>query len=982
MWLLSVTDQRSAALAQYESCCRILDQELGVPPAEETTALYEKIKLGRPAEMPGPVQPTTGARQLVNAPPQIVVSAVTSMPAGQRFVGREKELTTLRAALLAAIGGNGQQMFVVGGAGRGKSSLIREFVRTTQADLPELLIAMGRCTAREGIGDPYLPFHEILHQLTGDVRSTGGGVMVERVQAGNLSRVASITIPLLVEEAPDLIGSFVPAQQLLAKAEALGSPDSPWLRRLAVLANSKQSAQLEQPRLFVQIAAFLATVAARRPLVLVLEDLQWADASSISLMFHLNRVLASSRILILGTYRPEAVLIARNHEQHPLAGVLGELKRHQGQIWVDLAQQSLAEERAFVDAYLDSEPNLLDENFRSRLFSHTRGHALFTVEVLRELETRGELVRDDDGNWVLAHTIDWNALPAKVEGVIEQRIGAVDKELRAYLTIAAVEGESFTAEIIASILGEDARVVVRRLSQALGQEHRLVQAQSIEHSGEQRLSRFRFRHQLFQHYLYRSLSAAERMYYHEDIGNALESFYGQRAPEFASVLAEHFQAAGSTQKAVRYLTVAAQQASMKTANLEAAHFARTGLALLEAIPPGAERMKLELLLQIIRGRSAMYSEGYAASDAEAGFVRAMQLCEQMGRIPQIFPVMYGLWALYLIRGEFEAARQQAQRLIALAAEQGNTRSEMLGHGMMGLPLCWMGALAAARDHLERLAAWYEPQHDAENTSIYGQAALLARLTSLPMVLCMQGFADQARDKCSQFVQMSETLSDPISRAFALSFAGIVYQLLHDVEQTDIYAEKIVAHCQKQGIPFWLAYGLVLRGWVLSMQGDPHGTALMREQIDHLRQGQELAGTPWLISLLAEGYARTGRLQAALEATDEGLALAAAIGDAINRCFLSQTRADILMASALADSSASKSYLQDAETLLLTAINLAHQTGNKLGSLRAAISLCHLWQNGANGARGLEMLQGICASYVEGFDSVDLRGAKALLAAHG
>ena len=185
-------------------------------------------------------------------------------------------------------------------------------------------------------------------------------------------------------------------------------------------------------------------------------------------------------------------------------------------------------------------------------------------------------------------------------------------------------------------------------------------------------------------------------------------------------------------------------------------------------------MKLELLLQIIRGRSAMYSEGYAASDAEAGFVRAMQLCEQMGRIPQIFPVMYGLWALYLIRGKLKAARQQAQRFIALAAEQGNTRSEMLGHGMMGLPLCWMGALAAAHDHLERLEAWYEPQYDAENTSLYGQAALLARLTSLPMVLCMQGFADPARDKCSQFVQMSETLADPISWAFALSSADIVF----------------------------------------------------------------------------------------------------------------------------------------------------------------------------------------------------------------
>lgn len=980
MWLLNATGQRSSALTQYEGCCRILEAELGVPPDTETVKLYEQIKSGSSVVAPGQAAPAAVAPDPTAAAPLAAPAIPPSTPAGLRFVGRSKELHALHSALLDTLQGSGRQLFVVGGAGRGKSSLAHEFSRRAQSQFPELLIAFGHCSVREGIGDPYLPFRTILQQLTGDVRPGAGGAHVERTATGYLARAAAFSIPLLLDEAPDLIGSFVPAQQLLDRASQHQEADSPLMQRLTRLAEVRAAPQVDQPRLFVQIATFLAALAARHPLVLVMEDLHWADASSISLLFHLCRTFTASRILVFGTYRPDEVLTERKGEQHPLAGILGELKRLHGQISIDLAQQTSAEERAFVDAYLDAEQNALDESFRSRLFRHTGGHPLFVAETLRELQERDDLVQDGTGKWVVARPIDWTELPAKVEGVIEQRLVAVDKDLRTWLALAAVEGEIFTAEAIAAILHQDPRDVVRRLSQELGQERRLVQAYAIEYVGEQRLSRFRFSHQLFQHYLYNNLSAVERAYYHEDIGNTLETLYGPRSPESAGVLADHFHAAGAAAKALRYMALAAQQAMIKTANVEAAGYARTGLGLLDVIPPGVDRLKLELLLQIVRGRSAMYIEGYAASDAEAGFARALHLCEQMGRIPHIFPVMQGLWGLYTVQCKLEASRRQAQQFIALATDQGNASAELIGQGMLAVSLYWLGALAEAHTLLQHVAANYQPAEDVENIATYGQAVILGRLAVLPVILATIGSADQARSQAQLLLQLSDSIPDPIARAVVLSFGGVTYQLLHDIDETHAWAEATIAHCEKVGIPFWLSYGMVLRGWVQLERGNPEGLALLRTELDALRSRKELVGAPWQFSMLALGLAQTGQPQAGLDAGEEGLALSAELGDIPNQVLLQLARAEILLMFSRNNTAAAGQRLQEAEESLLGALELARTIGHKLGALRAAIDLYRLWHGQEKAAVGIELLREIYASYDQGFDTFFMREAAELLAA--
>jgi predicted ATPase len=219
----------------------------------------------------------------------------------------------------------------------------------------------------------------------------------------------------------------------------------------------------------------LTAVARQRPLLLVLDDLRWADAGSISLLFHLRRQLVGSRILIVGSYRPSEVALRREspltsdashprsgqHERHPLQPVVYEFQRRFGQVEVALGQTG---DRRFVEAFLDSEPNHLDATFRQTLYERTQGHALYTVEMVRGMREREDLVQDESGRWVEGRTVDWASLPAQVEGTIAERIARLPAALRGTLQVASVEGETFTAEVVAQIQGIAEREIVRQLS--------------------------------------------------------------------------------------------------------------------------------------------------------------------------------------------------------------------------------------------------------------------------------------------------------------------------------------------------------------------------------------------------------------------------------------------------------------------------------------------------------------------------------------
>ena len=413
MRLLALTGQRSAALAQYEACRSILAEELGLEPAAETTELSQRI---RADDLEG-LAPNRERQPRSQLPAFLAEGAEEVKP--PIFVARERELVRLQSFLDQSLESHGGAAFVTGGPGQGKTALLGEFARRAMAAHPDLLVARGNCSAIAGVGDPYLPFREVMAMLTGDVESRWLAGTISRDHARRLWGALPVVIPALLAGGSALIGAILAGEALLARADCALPGRVDWLDPLRALTARAQvsSVGLEQSFLFEQTAEVLQALARQQPLLLLLDDIQWADSASIGLLFHLGRQMGAgrSRILIVCAYRPEEVALGRAGERHQLEKLLHEFKRTFGDVWVDLDTAAQREGRDFVDAILNAERNRLGDEFRAALFKRTAGHPLFTVELLRAMQERGDLLQDvrADGAWIAVPDLDWDQLPAQ-----------------------------------------------------------------------------------------------------------------------------------------------------------------------------------------------------------------------------------------------------------------------------------------------------------------------------------------------------------------------------------------------------------------------------------------------------------------------------------------------------------------------------------------------------------------------------------------
>jgi DNA-binding SARP family transcriptional activator len=591
MKALARTGRRRAALTHFENCRQLLHDELGIEPSAETQLLTNAIAAGEldeggekrkdgsriePSLAPSP----TSTR--VPLPEFLDVDSEVTEEERDLFVAREQELAQLEEHLTGALSGHGRVVFISGEAGQGKTALLRQFANRAQVAEASLIVASGNCNAYAGVGDPYLPFREVIAMLSGDVEARWAARTITRDHALRLWRLSPITAQLIVKEGADLVGSFITGSSTLERASMSESAGGEWLDLLKELIRTRKgkSTDLEQSFLFEQYTNVLISLAAQHPLLITLDDLQWADTASTSLLFHLGRRIKGSPILVVGTYRPDEVAQGLDGGRHPLEKLLAEFKRSFGDVWVELVQAEESEGQRFVNVLLDAEPNQLDEGFRRALFRKTVGHPLFTIELLRAMQARGDLVRNEQGIWVEGPVIDWQGLPARIEGVLEERFGRLDEDLRDILAVASVEGEVFTAEIVARVQGLEQRPFLRLLSQELDKRHHLVREREDEIIGRHSLSRYRFTHVLFQQYLYGVLSAGERRLLHGDIAKAMELLYEGETGEIANQLAHHYLRAGEREKGIGFSRQAAQRARDVYALDEAIQHLRTALDLL------------------------------------------------------------------------------------------------------------------------------------------------------------------------------------------------------------------------------------------------------------------------------------------------------------------------------------------------------------------------------------------------------------------
>lgn len=544
------------------------------------------------------------------------------------FVGHETELAWLDQQLAKALSSGGRVAFVAGGPGRGKTSLVNEFAYRSAGQHSDLITVFGSANAFSGLGDPYLPFRDVLAMLTGEVEAKWAAGLISTEQARSLWELTPSTLSALLDHGPELLDVFVETRELGGRAGAAGASDT---RINALRAQAGRDRHgVQQTQLFEQYTAVLRTLADARPILLVLDDLQWADGASISMLFHLGRRLESAPVLILGTFREEEVALGREGERHPLEKVVAELRQSYGDIRLGLDEAEETDERQFLDSLLDSEPNNLDEGFRGALFERTAGHPLFTVELLRSMQERGDLIQDDDGRWVAGPNLDWDRLPQRVEAVIQERVGRLEDELRDLLSVASVEGEQFTAEVVAQVQEIQPRHLLRQLSGELEKRHRLVREQGEVHAGSRILSRYRFSHQLFQRYIYNELSAGERRLLHQEVARTLQDLHTEDLDEISVQLARHYREAGDVARAVEQYMAAGARARRLYANHEAlGHFDH---ALELAGEPNDETMgeRGAVLLELFRGEAAVEDYEWLLDSARAEGNRPAELEALLG----------------------------------------------------------------------------------------------------------------------------------------------------------------------------------------------------------------------------------------------------------------------------------------------------------------------------------------------------------------
>jgi ABC-type oligopeptide transport system substrate-binding subunit/DNA-binding SARP family transcriptional activator len=656
MRLLACSGQRGAALEQYERCRDLLQAELDVEPELLTQELYAEIKIGATGK-PIATQPIS---EIPAAPQPAFMKKGLPKPEHKKpvFVARQPQLTRLQAFLEATLSGKGQAAFVIGGPGRGKTALLDEFARQSMEAHPDVLVVRGGCSAYTGMGDPYLPFRDVLSMLSGDVEAKWSAGELQTEHARRLWAAVPITIRALLDHAPDLVKAFFPGKGLLTRAAAAMPREQKILQSLSGLLERGENSQgtLEPNSLCEQYEHLLSEIARQKPLVLLLDDLQWADNASLNLLFHLGRRLEGVRIMIVCAYRPEEVATGRDGERHPLEKLLAEFKVRYGDIWIDLNQVGSSEGKNFVKEFVDSEPNHLNKAFRESLYSYTQGHALFTIEMLRNLQERGDLVKDEQGKWVEGGQLHWEVLPTRVEGVIEERILRVEPELRQILNAACVEGEVFTFEVLARVCKSGERQLAKQLSQYLERQYRLVKEEGHQIIGSQGLFQYRFQHLLFQQHLYKGLSTIERKLLHADIAQALEELHKENMDQIAGQIAHHWLQTSELQKAIPYLQMAGDQARAVYANQEATHFYHQALAILK------ERNEYEQVARTLMKLGLTYHNAFDFIQARQVYQEAFTFWQQVENsflhdARQLQPAPHALRLLAIEPTTLDMARQ-------------------------------------------------------------------------------------------------------------------------------------------------------------------------------------------------------------------------------------------------------------------------------------------------------------------------------------
>jgi predicted ATPase len=839
-------------------------------------------------------------------------------PVRSPLVGRDREFALLHERWEQAVDGAGQVVLVTGEPGIGKS-------RLTDALKEQIGAGSGPTDVVgpvvEWRADPYAQSTSLhpaigwFDRHLGAARSPG-----ERLSAlkGHLAA----------------LGFRDPSQLcLMAALLAIPANGSLALPELTPLARKERTLDL--------LVEWVCEVSRRRPLLLVVEDLHWVDATTIELLDLLIDAAAAERLLVVLTARPdfEPPWRARAHQTQISLGRLG--------------RRQIVELVAARAGVADPSPRLID-----RIAEKTDGVPLFVEEFTTMAMEAGALGGPADASGLFAGS----AIPATLQDLLSARLDRMGSNPEV-VQVASAIGREFTYDLLKAACPLPDPDLQTELS-------KLVKAELLYQRGRPPRVSYQFKHALIRDAAYQSLLKKTRQQVHLLIGRALEARAPETAAQQPELLAHHFTEAGQAAHAVEYWDRAAEKSLRACAHVEAIDQLTHALDLLRTSPDSPDRRTREIKFHVALGVPLQATRGYSAPEVEATYARAEALCRDGGATAQLFPIVYGLFRYYLLKAQYRKAQDLAERLSETAVGERAMEFRAAADRALGSALVYQGDYIPAIDRLRRVLA-VTPTPELRS-AFYAYDVVDSWVVShsyLAWALWLSGYPEQARAQTRAALEAAAGLDHPFSLVLAKAFASWSHQFEGDVPGTLRLADETLAIARERRFAFWFGWGRVMRGWALAKGNDPTaGVAEIHAGLaDWKVQGSEL-GRSYFLALLADVLFDAGRIAEARAALDDAEALADETGEGFWRPEIRRLRGDLLLATAPAD----------AEAAYVAARDEARRQRARSHELRAVTSLARLALALGDASAAREHLAPVFAQFGEGLDTPDLRSARALL----
>jgi predicted ATPase len=700
------------------------------------------------------------------------------------------------------------------------------------------------------------------------------------------------------------------------------------------------SPQRKKERTFAALVRQLEGLARTQPVLMIFEDLHWIDPTSREFLDLILTRIDRLPILLVATFRPEFHPPWAG-QSHVSAMSLNRLGRGDGAAMVE----RLAGNAASLS------PAVIAE-----IVERTDGVPLFVEEMTKAvLEAGAERSRE------IAASVPSIGLgvPATLQASLMARLDRLGPAAKGVAQIGAAIGREFSYE--AGELFEE------RLREAL---QRLVDAGLVFQRGTPPTAEYMFKHALVQEAAYGTLLRRTRQQLHTRIAAALEAQSPELMDSQPELFAQHYAEAGLVEKSVAFWGKAGRRSVTRSAMAEAAVQFQQGLDQLARLPDNRERQRQELEIRSSLGAVLRAVKGQAAPETGCAYARAGELWEQLGSPSEFLHVPLGQSTYHVFRGELDVSQRLAEDLLRLSGQRKDSAGLVLGHFSSGRNLMFVGRFASSRSHIEEALALYDPIPQRSLVHQIGNHPHVSSQAYLGIVLFCLGFPDQALAQSNAAIAEARRLAHSSSLALSFALGAVLLSLVGDDPALDERADQVVAVATEQGYSQWRAMGTIYRGWVKVKNGDvTQGISLLRNgSTAHHVTGAE-TWVPRNFALLARAYEIAGKIEDAMTQLDDALQIVEKTGVRWFAAELNRQKGQLLLR---------QGHSEAAEQLYRKARSIAVEQEAKLWELRAAVSLARLRRDQGRHAEAHGLLAPVYGWFTEGFDTADLKEAKALL----